>query len=80
MRPCERVLLLFVAPLALGILIGLAVAGTVLAALEDAQRERRERLPRDIDHGGMTPTDYGATSTPERPVSVPEMYRAKVTA
>ena len=75
MRPCERVLLLFVAPLALGILIGLAVAGTVLAALEDAQRERRET--------GQQASDSGVdvtTSRPEQPVSVPEMYRAKVTA
>ena len=48
MRPCKAAVTLVLFPLVFGALIGLAAAGTVLAALEDAQRERRrERLSRD---------------------------------
>ena len=47
--PCKTILTLFFAPLAFGVLVGLAAAGTVLAAIEDAQRERRERVTRDTE-------------------------------
>jgi hypothetical protein len=43
MTHCERALALFFAPLVLGALIGVAIANTWLTALEDAQRERRQR-------------------------------------
>jgi len=43
-RPCAAILALFVAPLVVGGLIGLAIANSLIVALEDAQRERRERL------------------------------------
>ena len=47
-RPCAAILALFVAPLVVGGLIGLAIANSLIVALEDAQRERRrERLSRD---------------------------------
>ena len=53
MRPCTAILTLFVAPLVVGGLIGLAIANSVLVALEDAQRERRrreeERVTRDTE-------------------------------
>ena len=53
MRPCKTAVTMVLFPLAFGILVGLAAAGTVLAALEDAQRERRrreeERVTRDTE-------------------------------
>ena len=48
--PCKTILTMFFAPLAFGILVGLAAAGTVLAAIEDAQRERRERVTRETEN------------------------------
>ena len=47
MTPCRAAVLLVLAPLAFGILVGLAAAGTVLAALEDAEREWREDASRE---------------------------------
>ena len=46
MRPCTAILGLVLAPLAFGCLLGIAIANSVLVALEDARRERRERVAR----------------------------------
>jgi len=43
MRPCKAAVTLVLFPLWFGCLIGAALAGTVYAAIEDAQRERRRR-------------------------------------
>ena len=48
-RPCKTAVTMVLFPLAFGILVGLAAAVTVLAAIEDAQRERRERVTRDTE-------------------------------
>ena len=42
MRPCSAILGLVLFPLALGGLVGYAIANSVLVALEDARRQRRE--------------------------------------
>ena len=42
MRPCRLALALFFFPLAFGCLLGVAIANSVLVALEDRERERRE--------------------------------------
>ena len=44
MRPCRLAVTLFLFPLTFGMLVGWAVVNSALTALEDAQRERRERL------------------------------------
>jgi len=43
---CRAAVLLFFAPLAFGCLLGIAIANSLITALEDAQRERRERVTR----------------------------------
>ena len=44
MRPCKAAVTLVLFPLVFGALVGWAVVNSALTALEDAQRERRERL------------------------------------
>ena len=44
MTPCRAAVLLFFAPLAFGCLVGYAIANSLIVALEDARRERRERV------------------------------------
>ena len=46
MRPCSAILGLVLFPLAFGCLLGIAIANSLITALEDAQRERRERVTR----------------------------------
>ena len=53
MSPCRTILTLFFAPLAFGCLVGIAIANSWLTAIEDAQRERRERVTRDTEAGNM---------------------------
>ena len=43
MTHCERALALFFLPVVIGIAVGLIVSDRILAALERAQRERREK-------------------------------------
>ena len=61
MRPCRLALALFFFPLAFGCLLGVAIANSVLVALEDARRERRE-AERDARHTAIdicrVPADY----------------------
>jgi len=61
MRPCRLALALFFFPLAFGCLLGVAIANSVLVALEDARRERRE-AERDECHTAIdicrVPADY----------------------
>ena len=42
MRPCRLALTLFFFPLAFGCLLGYAIANSLIVALEDARRQRRE--------------------------------------
>jgi len=54
LTPCKAAVALFFAPLALGILVGVMVSDHILAAVERAQRERRQaeekRLTRDTSY------------------------------
>ena len=46
MSPCKTAVTLVLFPLAFGVLVGLALSNSILTAIEDAQRERRERVTR----------------------------------
>ena len=51
MRPCSAILGLVLFPLAFGCLLGIAIANSLITALEDEQRGRREaeRFARDTE-------------------------------
>ena len=61
MRPCRLALTLFFLPVAFGCLLGYAIGQSILVALEDARRERRE-AERDARHTAIdicrVPADY----------------------
>lgn len=58
MTPCRAAALLFFAPLAFGVLVCIAVANSLLTALEDAERERVTRVTeRDIS---LDTASYGS--------------------
>ena len=52
MSPCKTAVTLFFFPLMFGALVGWAVVNSALTALEDAQRERRERVTQVTRPGG----------------------------
>ena len=70
MRPCTAILGLVLFPLAFGVILGIAIANSVLVALEDAQRERRE-AERDARH---TELRYFIVDTHERGPVIEVVY------